>query len=66
MTQPKHHVSRYSRPALGLPHQIVYSVVDSDEVRRVVRGIHEIDPKSFVNAFKTDFVSGYWYERPED
>ena len=49
-----------------VPHQIVYSVVDSDEVRRVVRGIHEIDPKSFVNAFKTDFVSGNWYERPED
>ncbi|MBQ7667056.1 MAG: YitT family protein [Kiritimatiellae bacterium] len=49
-----------------VPHQIVYSVVDSDEVRRVVNGIHEIDPKGFVNAFKTDFISGYWHERPED
>lgn len=49
-----------------VPHQIVYSVVDSDEVSSVVRGIRELDPKCFVNAFKTDFVSGYWYERPED
>ncbi len=49
-----------------VPHQIVYSVVDSDEVTSVVRGIRELDPKCFVNAFKTDFVSGYWYERPED
>ncbi len=48
------------------PHQLVYSVVDSDEVRRIVRGIHEIDPASFVNAFKTDFISGRWHERPED
>ena len=50
----------------GLPHRLIYSVVDSDEVSSVVRGIREIDPKSFVNAFKTDFVSGHWYERPED
>lgn len=50
----------------GAPHHIVYSVVDSDEVRRIVNGIHGIDPNSFVNAFKTDFISGYWNERPED
>ena len=50
-----------------VPHQMVYSVVDSDEVRAVVRGIHEIDPKSFVNVLKTDFiVASRWYERPED
>jgi uncharacterized membrane-anchored protein YitT (DUF2179 family) len=49
-----------------VPHQLVYSVVDSDEVSTVVRRIRELDPKCFVNAFKTDFVSGYWYERPED
>ena len=50
----------------GTPHRLVYSVVDSDEVSAVVRGIREIDPKSFVNAFRTDIVSGHWYERPED
>ena len=50
-----------------VPHQMVYSVVDSDEVRAVVRGIHEIDPRSFVNVLKTDFiVASRWYERPED
>ena len=41
---------------------IVVIVVEDDPHR----GIRELDPKCFVNAFKTDFVSGYWYERPED
>ena len=63
-------MSSKSLDAVGIrgevPHQLVYSVVDSDEVSSVVRRIRELDPKSFVNAFKTDFVSGYWFERPED
>ena len=45
---------------------VVYSVVSSDESKRVVRAIRHIDPEAFVNTFKTDEIKGLFYQRPTE
>lgn len=45
---------------------VVYSVISSAETRKVVSGIKKADPEAFVNVFKTDWVDGQFYSRPED
>ncbi|MBO5460508.1 MAG: YitT family protein [Ruminococcus sp.] len=43
---------------------IVYSVVSSAESDRVVRAVKLADENSFVNALRTDQLSGRFYQRP--
>ena len=45
---------------------IVYSVVSSDESKRVVRAVRNVDPEAFVNTFKTDELKGFFYQRPTE
>lgn len=45
---------------------ILYSVVGRDEVRKVVNGVKEKDPGAFINTFRTDNLSGEFYQRPHD
>lgn len=45
---------------------MVYSVVSSDEIRTVVTHVREADPKAFINAIKTDSLTGHFYRRPND
>ncbi len=47
-------------------HSMVYSVVSSDEVKRVMAEIREADPKAFINVVKTDQLNGRFYQRPTD
>lgn len=45
---------------------MVYSVVSSEEVKRVVHMVREVDPGAFVNVLKTDQLDGRFYQRPND
>jgi len=46
--------------------QMVYSVVSSAESKKVIRVIKEIDKEAFVNAIRTEQLSGRFYQKPEE
>ncbi|WP_416327193.1 YitT family protein [[Eubacterium] hominis] len=48
----------------GQPRAMLYTVVDSTSVKRLVTRIREIDPSSFVNVTKTEYVEGRFYQVP--
>ena len=48
----------------GQPRTILYTVVDSMEVKGLVNRIREIDRTSFVNVTKTEYVEGKFYQTP--
>lgn len=50
----------------GEPRSMIYSVISEDQVKRVIREVHKVDPKAFINILKTDQVSGNFYQRPND
>lgn len=45
---------------------MVYSVVSSAESQRVIHAIKEVDKDAFVNAVRTDQLSGRFYQKPEE
>lgn len=45
---------------------MLYSVVGSDEIRKVVTKIKEVDEKAFINIVKTEQITGRFYKRPND
>ena len=45
---------------------MIYTVVDSDQVRQLKRQIHAIDPRAFINIMKSDQVVGNFYRAPRD
>ncbi|MBD5463180.1 MAG: YitT family protein [Lachnospiraceae bacterium] len=45
---------------------MLYSVVGSDEIRKVVTKIKEVDDKAFINIMKTEQITGRFYKRPND
>lgn len=45
---------------------MLYSVVGSDEIRKVVSKIREVDGHAFINIMKTEQVTGRFYKRPND
>ncbi|MGN0659469.1 MAG: YitT family protein [Emergencia sp.] len=50
----------------GVERQMLYSVVSSEEVSRVMAAIREVDPKAFVNVIKTEQIGGWFYNRPNE
>lgn len=50
----------------GTERNMLYSVVSSEEVSRVLAAIREADPKAFVNVIKTEQIGGWFYNRPND
>ena len=46
--------------------QIIYSVVSSEESKKVVRAIKQIDEKAFINIMRTEQLSGRFYKRPNE
>ena len=50
----------------GTERNMVYSVVGTEEVSKIMKAIKEIDPKAFVNVMKTEQVNGRFYKRPND
>ena len=45
---------------------MIYSVVESGQVKQIKRAVREVDPKAFVNIIRTDQVTGNFYEVPND
>lgn len=45
---------------------VVYSVVTSTQVSKVINAVHDIDPAAFVNVFRSERISGRFYRIPED
>ena len=50
----------------GAERNMLYSVVSSEEVSRVLAAIKEADPHAFVNVIKTEQIGGWFYNRPND
>ena len=48
----------------GAERNMLYSVVSSDEVNKVMAAIKDADPKAFVNVIKTDEIGGWFYSKP--
>ena len=48
----------------GRPRTMLYTVIDSQNVKGLVTRIREIDQTSFVNVTKTEAVEGKFYQRP--
>lgn len=45
---------------------LIYSVVSSAECKRVTRLVKKVDPEAFVNAIRTDQLTGRFYQRREE
>ena len=50
----------------GKERNMLYSVVSSDEIRRVVAKIKTADPSAFINIVKSEEVMGNFYRRPNN
>ena len=50
----------------GKEQDMIYSVVESGQVKQIKRAVREVDPKAFVNIIRTDQVTGNFYEVPND
>lgn len=50
----------------GEERDLIYSVIDSNQVKQVTRAVREIDPNAFINIMKTNQVSGNFYRKPND
>jgi len=45
---------------------VLYSVVHSNEVAPLIRGIRALDPDSFINVIKTEQINGRFFRKPKD
>ncbi len=45
---------------------MVYSVIGSEEMPRIIKAIRDIDENAFINVQKTDQISGNFYRRPQE
>ena len=45
---------------------LVYSVVSSEESKKVIKEIRKADPKAFINCVRTEELSGWFYQKPND
>jgi len=48
------------------PRTLVYSVIASDQVKKVVSKLKEVDDSIFVNVVKTEQLDGNFYRKPND
>lgn len=46
--------------------KIIYSIVSSNEVNKVISAVRATDPSAFVNVLKSERVSGNFYRVPKD
>ena len=46
--------------------KIVYSVVSSAESKRVIQAVRKVDPSAFINAIRTEQLSGRFYQKPAE
>ena len=48
------------------PRSMIYTVRSGEEIRLVVRDVHAVDPHAFINAQRTDSLTGRFYHKPQD
>jgi len=48
------------------PRSMIYTVLSGDDIRRVVHDVRQVDPHAFINAQRTDSLTGRFYRRPQD
>ena len=46
--------------------KVVYSIVSSNEVNKIVTAIRDAEPDAFINVFKSERISGRFYRVPKD
>ena len=45
---------------------VVYSVISGADLKRVIHSVRQEDPEAFINAMKTEQLSGRFYQKPEE
>ena len=45
---------------------VVYSVVSGAESKKVIRSVKNVDPNAFVNAMRSQQLSGRFYQKPAE
>ena len=50
----------------GEPCVMIYSVVGSNQLRRLTRKVKQADPHAFVNVIRTEKLMGNFYRDPRD
>lgn len=50
----------------GIERSVVYSVVSSAECKAVIQAVKEVDPKAFINAVRTEELTGRFYQKPAE
>lgn len=45
---------------------VVYSVVSRAESKHVIQAVRQVDPVAFINAIRTEQLSGRFYQKPEE
>ena len=50
----------------GHTRDVVYSVISSAECKQVTRAVREVDPKAFINAMRTEELTGRFYQKPTE
>lgn len=50
----------------GEPRTLIYTVISSPELKRVLKALKETDPQAFVNVIRTERVTGRFYIKPND
>lgn len=48
----------------GEPRTVLYTVVETANVKGLVNRIHELDPTCFINVSKSEAIEGRFYQRP--
>jgi len=50
----------------GKERSVVYSVVSSAECKMVIQSVKTVDPQAFINAVRTEELTGRFYQKPAD
>ena len=68
MSMTHHGITRFEGVGgySGEPRTMLYSVINTDEVKPVRKAIKECDPSAFINVTKTVQIDGRFYQRPMD
>ena len=50
----------------GQQRTLIYTVISSPELKRVLKSLRDTDPQAFVNVIRTERVTGRFYIKPND
>ena len=46
------------------PRTLLYTVISTEELKEVIRFVHLVDDKAFINVMKTNSLEGRFYQEP--